>query len=170
VSRASASAIARIEALGGSVTTRFYSPTSIKQVMGGIAHPTISWQADEQLISLSDREDAKLKRLYADFYKARKTLERQHQKLTPEAKAGYAKRLEAAKDEARVGVVDQYIQRALNESGYSSEDPDQLAAEDYKEYTEKFNEREVIEKQIQKQIEEGFSDIVLLRLANGEVS
>ncbi|KAH7091961.1 ribosomal protein L18e/L15P [Paraphoma chrysanthemicola] len=53
VSRASAEAIARIEALGGSVTTRFYSPTSIKRVLRGDSHPTVSLQADNDLISLA---------------------------------------------------------------------------------------------------------------------
>ncbi|KZM22057.1 YmL10 [Ascochyta rabiei] len=53
VSRASAEAIARIEALGGSVTTRFYSPTSIKRVLRGDSHPTISLSASPSLISLS---------------------------------------------------------------------------------------------------------------------
>ncbi|KAL5419300.1 hypothetical protein PMIN04_006993 [Paraphaeosphaeria minitans] len=50
VSRASATAIARIEALGGSVTTRFYSPTSIKRVLKGESHPIISLKADVALI------------------------------------------------------------------------------------------------------------------------
>ncbi|KAK3209909.1 hypothetical protein GRF29_44g1037238 [Pseudopithomyces chartarum] len=50
VSRASAAAIARVEALGGSVTTRFYSPTSIKRVLSGLSHPVISLQADTNLI------------------------------------------------------------------------------------------------------------------------
>lgn len=53
VSRASAEAIARIEALGGSVTTRFYSPTSIKRVLRGDSHPAISLQASPDLISLA---------------------------------------------------------------------------------------------------------------------
>lgn len=50
VSRASATAIARVEALGGSVTTRFYSPTSVKRVLSGESHPIISLQADVDLI------------------------------------------------------------------------------------------------------------------------
>lgn len=50
VSRASAAAIACVEALGGSVTTRFYSPTSIKRVLSGLSHPVISLQADTNLI------------------------------------------------------------------------------------------------------------------------
>ena len=53
VSRASAEAIAHIESLGGSVTTRFYSPTSIKRVLRGDSHPTISLSASPSLISLS---------------------------------------------------------------------------------------------------------------------
>jgi large subunit ribosomal protein L15 len=53
VSRASAEAISRIEALGGTVTTRFYSPTSIKRVLRGDSHPTISLSASPSLISLS---------------------------------------------------------------------------------------------------------------------
>ncbi|KAI4913495.1 hypothetical protein J4E90_005212 [Alternaria incomplexa] len=58
VSRASADAIARIEALGGSVTTRFYSPTSIKRVLRGDSHPTISIQASPDLVSLTARSAA----------------------------------------------------------------------------------------------------------------
>jgi len=50
VSRASSTAIARIEALGGTVTTRFYSPTSIKRVLRGESHPTISLLANADLI------------------------------------------------------------------------------------------------------------------------
>lgn len=53
VSRASAEAISRIEALGGSVTTRFYSPTSIKRVLRGDSHPAVSLDASADLISLA---------------------------------------------------------------------------------------------------------------------
>lgn len=53
VSRASADAIARIEALGGSVTTRFYSPTAIKRVLRGDTHPVISLQASPNLVTLA---------------------------------------------------------------------------------------------------------------------
>lgn len=53
VSRASAEAIARIEALGGTVTTRFYSPTSIKRVLRGDSHPVVSLQASNELINLA---------------------------------------------------------------------------------------------------------------------
>lgn len=51
MSRASAEAIARIEALGGSVTTRFYSPTAIKRVLRGDSHPAISLLADAGLVA-----------------------------------------------------------------------------------------------------------------------
>ncbi|EDU42835.1 50S ribosomal subunit protein L15 [Pyrenophora tritici-repentis Pt-1C-BFP] len=55
VSRASADAIARVEALGGSVTTRFYSPTAIKRVLRGETHPVISLQASPDLVALAGR-------------------------------------------------------------------------------------------------------------------
>ncbi|KAF2276801.1 ribosomal protein L15 [Westerdykella ornata] len=51
VSRASASAIARVEALGGTVTTRFYSPTSIKRVLRGESHPAISLLCSPELVT-----------------------------------------------------------------------------------------------------------------------
>ncbi|KAF2710083.1 ribosomal protein L15 [Pleomassaria siparia CBS 279.74] len=51
VSRCSEQAIARIEAVGGSVTTRFYSPTSIRRVLRGDSHPAISLQADAELLA-----------------------------------------------------------------------------------------------------------------------
>lgn len=51
VSRASAEAIARVEALGGSVTTRYYSPTSLKRVLKRESHPVISLQAGPELIN-----------------------------------------------------------------------------------------------------------------------
>ncbi|KAF2250763.1 ribosomal protein L15 [Trematosphaeria pertusa] len=51
VSRASATAIAHIEALGGTVTTRFYSPTAIKRVLKGDSHPVISLQSDAELVA-----------------------------------------------------------------------------------------------------------------------
>ncbi|KAF2475173.1 ribosomal protein L15 [Lindgomyces ingoldianus] len=51
VSRASAAAIARVEALGGTVSTRFYSPDSIKRVLRGDAHPTVSLDADPAFIA-----------------------------------------------------------------------------------------------------------------------
>ncbi|KAF2126961.1 ribosomal protein L15 [Dothidotthia symphoricarpi CBS 119687] len=60
VSRASAEAIARIESLGGSVTTRFYSPTSIKRVLRGDSHPTISLQSPPSLIALASTSNANL--------------------------------------------------------------------------------------------------------------
>ncbi|KAL6703938.1 YmL10 [Coniothyrium glycines] len=58
VSRASAEAIARIEALGGSVTTRFYSPTSIRRVLRGDSHPAISLQASSDLVTLAAHNTA----------------------------------------------------------------------------------------------------------------
>ena len=58
MSRASAEAIARIEALGGSVTTRFYSPTAIKRVLRGETHPTISLQAPPSLVALTSQTPA----------------------------------------------------------------------------------------------------------------
>jgi large subunit ribosomal protein L15 len=60
VSRASADAIARIEALGGSVTTRFYSPTSIKRVLRGDSHPVVSLQAPPSLITLASTSNPAL--------------------------------------------------------------------------------------------------------------
>ncbi|KAH7132620.1 ribosomal protein L18e/L15P [Dendryphion nanum] len=51
VSRASTEAIAAVEAAGGTVTTRFYSPMSIKRVLRGDSHPTISLQADAELVA-----------------------------------------------------------------------------------------------------------------------
>ncbi|KAF2821983.1 ribosomal protein L15 [Ophiobolus disseminans] len=60
VSRASAGAIARIESLGGTVTTRFYSPTAIKRVLRGDSHPTVSLQASADLIALASTADASI--------------------------------------------------------------------------------------------------------------
>lgn len=57
MSRASSPAIARIEALGGTVTTRFYSPTSIKRVLRGESHPAISLQADTELVSRAVKDN-----------------------------------------------------------------------------------------------------------------
>lgn len=58
VSRASTEAIARVEALGGSVTTRFYSPTSLKRVLRGDSHPAISLQASPELVTLAAQNSA----------------------------------------------------------------------------------------------------------------
>jgi large subunit ribosomal protein L15 len=60
VSRASADAIARIESLGGSVITRFYSPTSIKRVLRGDSHPVVSLQAPPSLITLASASNPAL--------------------------------------------------------------------------------------------------------------
>lgn len=40
-----------MEALGGTVTTRFYSPTSIKRVLKGESHPTISLLASPEFVA-----------------------------------------------------------------------------------------------------------------------
>jgi large subunit ribosomal protein L15 len=53
VSRASAEAIARVESLGGTVTTRFYSPTSVKRVLRRDSHPLISLQSPPSLLNLA---------------------------------------------------------------------------------------------------------------------
>lgn len=47
VSRASQTAIAAVEALGGTVTTRFYTPQAIKRVRAGEMHPYISMKWDQ---------------------------------------------------------------------------------------------------------------------------
>jgi large subunit ribosomal protein L15 len=47
VSRASQSAIAAVEALGGTVTTRFYTPLAIVRVRTGKMHPYVSMKWDQ---------------------------------------------------------------------------------------------------------------------------
>jgi large subunit ribosomal protein L15 len=47
VSRASSSAIAAIEAAGGTVTTRYYTETAIKRILRGTMDPMMSLQAPE---------------------------------------------------------------------------------------------------------------------------
>ncbi|KAF1815278.1 50S ribosomal subunit protein L15 [Eremomyces bilateralis CBS 781.70] len=42
VSRASSSAIAAVERAGGTVTTRYYTEFSVKKILAGLMHPTIS--------------------------------------------------------------------------------------------------------------------------------
>lgn len=54
VSRASASAIAAIEAAGGSVTTRYYTPQSIRRVIKGETDPIHSLQSQIAVGELSD--------------------------------------------------------------------------------------------------------------------
>ena len=49
VSRASAEAIAAVEKLGGTVTTRFYSPFAIRKVLGHQMHPIHSLQSRIQM-------------------------------------------------------------------------------------------------------------------------
>ena len=60
VSRASSSAIAAVEACGGSVTTRYYTRPSIKRILRGQSHPTLSRlsQPPPQLESSSETEDS----------------------------------------------------------------------------------------------------------------
>ncbi|KAG2415347.1 hypothetical protein HFD88_006538 [Aspergillus terreus] len=54
VSRASASAIAAVEAAGGSVTTRFYTKSAIARIMRGETHPFVSaaWSAQSASAAL----------------------------------------------------------------------------------------------------------------------
>ncbi|KAF2014760.1 ribosomal protein L15 [Aaosphaeria arxii CBS 175.79] len=67
VSRASASAIEQIEALGGTVTSRFYSPMSIKRVLRGDSHPVVSLQADADLVTRAvPAKDSKILRSVLD--------------------------------------------------------------------------------------------------------
>ena len=47
VSRASASAIAAVEALGGTVTTRYYTPLAIRHIRAGRMHPYVSLKWDQ---------------------------------------------------------------------------------------------------------------------------
>lgn len=49
VSRASRSAIAAVEALGGTVTTRYYTPLAIRRIRMGQMHPYVSlkWEQDK---------------------------------------------------------------------------------------------------------------------------
>ncbi|OJD33243.1 ribosomal protein l15 [Diplodia corticola] len=53
VSRASAAAIAAVEAAGGSVITRYYSPNAIKHVLRGLSDPIVSLQMPSELASAS---------------------------------------------------------------------------------------------------------------------
>lgn len=47
VSRASKSAITAVEALGGSVVTRYYTPQAIRRIKAGEMHPYVSMQWDQ---------------------------------------------------------------------------------------------------------------------------
>lgn len=51
VSKASQSAIAAIEAIGGTVTTRFYTPQAIRRIKMGLMHPFVSLRWDPVAIS-----------------------------------------------------------------------------------------------------------------------
>ena len=53
VSRASKSAIAAIEALGGSVTTRFYTRLAIRRIKNSQMHPYVSFKWDQDAIGKS---------------------------------------------------------------------------------------------------------------------
>ncbi|EKG20681.1 Ribosomal protein L15 bacterial-type [Macrophomina phaseolina MS6] len=53
VSRASSAAIAAVEAAGGSVITRYYSPNAIKHVLRGLSDPVASVQMPLELSSAS---------------------------------------------------------------------------------------------------------------------
>jgi large subunit ribosomal protein L15 len=46
VSKASRSAIAAVEAVGGTVTTRFYTPQAIRRIKQGVMHPFVSLRWD----------------------------------------------------------------------------------------------------------------------------
>ena len=50
VSRASQSAIAAVEALGGTVTTRFYTPLAIRRIKQRLMHPYVSLRWDQDAI------------------------------------------------------------------------------------------------------------------------
>lgn len=50
VSRASQSAIAAVEALGGSVTTRFYTPLAISRIKQRLMHPYVSLRWDQEAL------------------------------------------------------------------------------------------------------------------------
>lgn len=51
VSRASQSAIAAVEALGGTVVTRFYTPQAIRRILSGDMHPYVSLRWDQDAIA-----------------------------------------------------------------------------------------------------------------------
>lgn len=53
VSRASAAAISAVEAAGGSVITRYYSPNAIKHVLRGLSDPIASVQMTSEVASAS---------------------------------------------------------------------------------------------------------------------
>ncbi|RMZ92484.1 hypothetical protein DV736_g300, partial [Chaetothyriales sp. CBS 134916] len=60
VSRASQAAIAAVEALGGSVTTRYYTPLAIRHIRAGRMHPYVSlkWDQSSAAIPASLHVDA----------------------------------------------------------------------------------------------------------------
>jgi large subunit ribosomal protein L15 len=54
VSRASQTAIAAIEAVGGKVTTRYYTNPSIKRIKQGLTHPYLSILSERKDDSISE--------------------------------------------------------------------------------------------------------------------
>ena len=54
VSRASASAISAVEALGGTVTTRYYTPLAIRHIRSGKMHPYVSLKWDQTTPSIPE--------------------------------------------------------------------------------------------------------------------
>ncbi|RMZ76953.1 hypothetical protein DV737_g4625, partial [Chaetothyriales sp. CBS 132003] len=52
VSRASPAAIAAVEALGGSVTTRYYTPLAIRHIRAGRMHPYVSLKWDQSTAAI----------------------------------------------------------------------------------------------------------------------
>ena len=56
VSRASQSAIAAVEALGGSVTTRFYTAQAIRRIKAGAMHPFVSMRWDPVALNNANLE------------------------------------------------------------------------------------------------------------------
>jgi large subunit ribosomal protein L15 len=59
VSRASTAAISAIEAAGGSVTTRFYTPFSIRRVLKGLSDPIVSLGSSDANASAQTGDQSK---------------------------------------------------------------------------------------------------------------
>jgi len=73
VSRASAAAIAAVEAAGGTVTTRYYSPASIPRILKGLVDPVVSLQY--QMTDEAALEEAKNYRYRLPDATSRKDIE-----------------------------------------------------------------------------------------------
>lgn len=74
VSRASASAINAVEAAGGSVTTRYYTPAAIRHILANESHPFISlaWSPESAAPGLLEAANVKPEDLVeADIMKAK---------------------------------------------------------------------------------------------------